>query len=47
MSDFVSVRLTKAERAKVRAAAEGSGMTVSAWLRMLMQHAADDASHID
>jgi len=44
MPSFVSVRLTKADRARVRAAAVQEGLTVSEWLRRLMARAVDEAS---
>ena len=42
MAESVSVRLTKTERARVRAAATREGLSVSEWLRRLMARAVDD-----
>ena len=43
MSDFVSVRLTNAERKLVKAAAAQAGVSVSEWLRLLMKRAVETA----
>jgi antitoxin component of RelBE/YafQ-DinJ toxin-antitoxin module len=40
---LVTVRLTKADKARVRAADTQDGLTVSEWLRILMARAMDEA----